>query len=603
MPLTRQTARHPLPNIPTLTDKLEIDMDALEGRDLPTYVKYPGIKDGDIITTVWRGANDRGEPFDDTETATPVRQPDPDLGMVLTIRYDTLMRAKGGAGFYSYRVNGDEATESLRLFCLVGLMARPVWEERLGVVHVLDSHDRVIDFSALGSAGATVYIPHYQAMQVGDVVTLVLSGTDKDGKPVDETTYDCSPRPDDLGKALERPIRRNALRDLVNGRAKLHYVIELKDATDPLRSPVQEFEVLETPATEPPLPAMNIVGFSGDVLDPDAFPDGLIIQTTCPAQARAGDLVLCHWNGGKVENRHVFALRLDASSLPDGLMQFGLDPNALGASIGDQVELFFQIARPGWALSSASVSFKVQRARGRRLPPSIERTTAEAGGAFGSAIEFTEGAWVEVPADAVQDQDGVRVHWQGDPYAGQVTVETPDDPALPLRFKIPADYIAANMEQNDVASVKRFPVSYTLVTDSGELPSETLGLRIQPVPRSSYQQLICDEADGLGNLNVGALQADPSLVLRSWPFMAVGNRVTIKVTGVLAGGGEYRKTLRDAQRVDADDVAQQYVVATVPLDDLKTLAVDSRMSMMAEISFDDGQSTHAVPDSNVSIRA
>lgn len=604
MTLTKQVARYPLPSIPTLTDKLEIDVDALQGADLPTYVNYPGITVGHEITVIWRGANGSGGPFDDLESVTPVLDPDPTVGMLVPIRNGTLISARGGAGFYSYRVNGDEATESFRLFCLVGLVERPVWEERLGVVQVLESHDQVIDYDALGSAGATLYIPHYQAMQVGDAVTLVLNGIDEDGKPVAEKEYDCSPSAADLGNALKCPVRRTDFRDLVNGRADIHYLITLKGETAPLQSPGQEFAVMQTPVPGTPyLPAMSIDGFSGDVLDPDAFLDGLIIQARCPALAKAGDWVLCHWNGGRVENRHILALRLDASNLPEGLMQFSLAPQALIDSVGDEIELFFQIARERWALSSQRLSFKVERARGPRPAPTIEKTTAEAGGAVGSATEFKREAWVNVPPDAVQDKDTVKVHWEGDPYAGRVTVETPDDPAAPLRFKIPAEYIAANMEQRDDASAKRFPVSYTLVTDSGELPSETLQLRIQPMPRNEYKQLICDEADGLGNLSIGALKADPSLVLHTWPFMAVGNRVTISVTGTQAGGGNYSKTLRNAQKVDADEVAKGRVVATVPLQDLKGLAINSRMSMKAEISFDDGQSTHAVPDSNVSIRS
>jgi hypothetical protein len=596
-----EVTRHPIPSIP-LTDKLEIDVHALEGGDLPTYVKYPDIKDGDIITVIWRGANPSGEPFDDTESGTLVFNPDPVLGMQVLIRNDTLLKALGGAGFYSYRVNGDVPTESFRQFCLVGLTDRPIWQEHLGVVQVLESHNLVMDYSALGSQGATVYIPPYQAMQVGDTVTLVLNGRDEDDKPVPETHYDCSPTAADLGKALKCLIRRSDLRDLVNGRADLHYLIQLKGTTDPLQAPVQTFEVQDNPSGEPKLPAMSIVGFSGDVLDPDAFQSGLVIQAQFPAEVKAGDRVLCHWSGGKVDNRQVLALRLDASSQPDGLMQFSLDPKALDASVGDEVELFFQIAHEKWALSSTPLSFKVERARGDLRPPTVEKTTAEEGGAVGSAVEFKNEVWVNVPADAVQGEDSVKVHWQGDPYAGRITVEAPDDPDKPLRFKIPGEYIAANMEQNENASAKRFPVFYTVVTEHGDLDSTPLMLRIQPVPRSGYRQLVCYEANSNGHLELSALSKDPSLTLSDWPYMAVGNQVTIWVTGVLADGGEYRKVLREAVKVDAVEAAAKMVVATVPLPDLHLLAVDSRMSMKAEISFDDGKSTFGVPDSGVSIR-
>lgn len=602
-PALTETLLYPLPHIPSLTAEGEIDVDALASGDLETYVNYAGIQNGDLIKVIWRGSNPHGEPFDDTSAITPVVDPDPELGMRVDITNRVITGGQGGWAFYSYQVNEDEQKESCRQFCYLGVRERPIHQERLGVVQVLESHDLVIDYGSLGSVGATVHVPHYQAMQVGDEVTLVLNGHDEDGNAVEERFFDCSPQADDLGGALQCQIRRSELRDLVNGRVELHYLVKPNGATVPLQAPTQIFAVWQTPADEPPLPAVEIDGFSGDALDPDAFPSGLVIQARCPAQAMAGDVVLCHWNGGKVDNRHILALRLDASSLPGSLMQFSLDSAALAASVDDEVELFFQIAREGWALSSAPLSFRVQRARGPRVAPTVEKTTPETNGAFGSAFEFKDGAWVNVPPGVVREGDSVKVHWEGDPHAGRVTVEAPDSPDAPLRFKVPAQYIAANMEQNNTASAKRFPVSYTLVTDSGELPSQVTGLRIMPMPRSNYQQLVCDEADGLGQLSIGSLTKDPSLVLRSWPFMTVGNQVTIQVTGVLSGGGAYQRTLRDAQQVDAAEVAQQMVVATIPLRDLKGLAVNSNMTLKASISFDGGKSTHAVPDGSVSIRA
>jgi len=52
--------RNPLPEIPALTAAGEIDVEALGGADLETYVNYPGIQDGQLITVVWRGADALG---------------------------------------------------------------------------------------------------------------------------------------------------------------------------------------------------------------------------------------------------------------------------------------------------------------------------------------------------------------------------------------------------------------------------------------------------------------------------------------------------------------------------------------------------------------
>lgn len=597
--------RYPLPHIPSLTADSEIDVAALNGADLETYINYPAIQDGDVITVVWRGTDALGEPIDDTQAATPVFNPDPDKGMRVNIRNKLLTDADGGWAFYSYQINGDEQNESVRQFCYVGLRNRPVAQERLALVQVLQSHDRVIDYSAISTA-ATLYIPPYQAMQVGDKVTLLLNGQEQDGTPIREIAYDCSPGADDLGQVLACTARRADWRDLVDGTAQLHYQVELKDQPGTvLQAPLQIFQVRGAPASEPLLPAPDILGFDGsDVLDPAFFANGLTVQVPCPAEAMPGDLVLCHWAGTRVDNRHLQALRLDASSLPGGLMHFHLDLKALDASVGDDVEVFLQIAREGWALSSAPLAFKVERARGPLLAPTVDKTTSDGGTnhIVGSASEFRPGALVTVPEGVVKEGDRVRVNWLGDPHGGRTTVLEPDDPLQPLTFRVPPEFIAANMEQNENAADKRFPVSYTLETDKGELDSPGALLRIHPVPRNGYLGVICHEAQANNDLLVGQLTEAPHLVLKDWPYMALGNQVTIWVTGVLAAGGAYQKTLRDAVPVDADELAEAMVVARWPLQEVRSLAIGSSATLHARISFDGGKSTFAVPETSVQIR-
>lgn len=597
-----QTINPPLPFIPTLTDRREIDVDALEG-DLDTYVNYPGIHNNDTITVKWRGTDGQGLPFDDIDSATPVFNPDPVLGQRVQIKKETLLWARGGAAFYSYQVldwEGTQQPESLRLHCLVGLVERPEWNEQLPVVQVLESHDRVIDYSTLGS-GATVIIPYYQALQIGDVVKVVLNGEDDSGSPV-QKEFNVSPKEGGAAAVLSGSIPRSQLRDFKGRSIDLHYTIILKGSKIALRSPTQTFEVLEVAATEPYLPAMEIVGFSGGVLDPEAFKTGLVIKAKCPVRAEAGDVVLCHWLGDTVDNRHVMVQRLDASSQPNGVMQFGVSPASLDVSVGDDVDVFFQIARQGWAVNSQPLSFKVERVRGHLLPPNVIDTTGEDDGAVGSATQFEKGAKVQVPSSGVREGDRIKVNWQGNAYAGNVTVEEPDDPTAPLLFTIPPDYIAANMELNNASSLKRFPVTYTLVTNEGELTSDALKLRIQPVPPGGYHPAFCDDAESNGELSKKKLVTDPNIVLPVWPFMAVGNTVTLKVTGMLTTGVTYERTIRDAVKVEVDDVKEEMVVATVPLADVKNLKSDTDLHLWATISFDDGESFHVLPNGRVMIR-
>lgn len=600
-----KASRYPLPDIPALTGDREIDIDALGADDLDTYVNYPGMQVGDVITPVWRGASAQGEPFDQIDAGRPVIDPDPNKGFRLGINNAALVPADGGWGFYSYFVNNDMNNESMRQFCFIGLRDHPVVAEQLATVQVQPSHDLYIDYTQVqANAGATLYIPPYQAMQVGDQVTVVLNGEESNGDPIREKTYDCSPQADDLGHVLTCEVRSSDFRDLVDGVAKFHYSVELAQQAGTLQAPEQSFAVGAGPTPEPLLPAPSIVGFTGgDVLDPDLFTSGLTLQSVCPVQAMPGDQVMCHWVGKQVENRHVLTLRLDASSQPGGLLQFTLDSKAVASSVGDSIEVSMHIAREGWATSTLPLAFKVERTRGSLQAPSIEQTTADgSGNVVGSAIEFRGGAWVNVPANAVQNGDTVKVHWDGDALGGNTTVEAPADPEKPLRFLVPAQFIAANMEQSNDLAAKRFPVSYTLTSSQGEFSSDPVALRIQPVPRGNYQQVLCHEADGLGILNVGALIEEPHLVLNAWPYFAVGNQVTISVSGTLAAGGAYQKTVRAAAPVTADEFKTNMVVARLALQDLRGLANNSSMTLRASISFDGGKTAFVVPDATLRIQ-
>ncbi|MNO33571.1 hypothetical protein D3C76_235820 [compost metagenome] len=84
--------------------------------------------------------------------------------------------------------------------------------------------------------------------------------------------------------------------------------------------------------------------------------------------------------------------------------------------------------------------------------------------------------------------------------------------------------------------------------------------------------------------------------------MAVGNTVTLKVTGMLTTGVTYERTIRDAVKVEVDDVKEGMVVATVPLADVKNLKSDTDLHLWATISFDDGESFHVLPNGRVMIR-
>ncbi|CAG8865336.1 hypothetical protein PS627_01240 [Pseudomonas fluorescens] len=603
----RISVRYKIPSIPApfLTPANEVDVDILGAQDLPVYVNYDGIQEGDTLRPVWRGADPQGEPFDALGSVVRVVDPDPDLGVLVTITNSEVVDARGGHAFLSYIVNGNDEQESFRRFCFVGV--RPQGEA-LPVVQVIESHDQAIVLADLGGNGARVVVAPYTAMQAGDEVTLVFQGYDDFGYKLPVKQYPLQVTDQATGKPLQWLVPKSQFSSIENGRAELHYRLKLKGQTDEVLAPVQTFSVPATaPSLPDPLPVVKIDDYAGGPLDPGMFPAGMTLRLATPGLASSGDHVLLHWLGADLDNRYSQSLRLDTSCVPGSELVFKLDHQAVVNSAGDDITVFYQIAREGWALSADRLRFAVDMPR--TLPLLSVRNAAGEGTGKGvvEALYLTrEGAYVTVPASAdVRPGESLRVHWEGHANGGRHVAEQPVAGET-HRFQIPPSAIAANMEQVAGEDEKRFAIRYEVVTAQGGIFSAPYNLRILPIAVSDYQPPNCLEATA-GSLSVASLGArDATLEVASWAFMALGQLVTLSVAGVDGNGNATTEHLLTAAPVTQAQLDAGKVVQPIPNTFIKSLKVGTSMSMNLNLSFDGGDTTFprsAPISSRLTIRA
>lgn len=585
------------PGIPSLTANNEIDLDSLGGNALSTFIVYAGMAAGHEVFPRWVGSAPNGEAFDDVMSSffVPIGF-DPIQGVEVTIGNQELQGAAGGWAFYSYTVNdGISPTESLRRFCYVGLRPPAAGLEALSVVLAGEAHDLTVNPSTLGTTMALL-IPAYQAMQVDENVTLTLNGVDDRGRPY---TWERTLKVATPGELLQTAVERTWLRRLDGGYFDAVYDIAFKDGGT-ARSPVQRFQVDSRAVLPDRLDAPLIDGLApGEPLDPARFRDGMTVRV--PAYPQHGmalsDRVLMYW----LANDNVYqALRVDPSSLASGSLLFNLEPHWLMSSQGRDATLGYQFARAGHSLMSKPLEVTVVQSR-TLAPPLVLDAVAESGGGRLAAYLATYGVLVDVPADVpLQSNERIEMHWWGHPEMGRQIVTGPISSNRPLRFRIDARYVAANMERNDAAVAKRFKVFYRLVRKNDPnsyVDSEPFMLRVLPLASSDYPRLACLDTT-TPELSLQSVPNGARFRLDPWAFGAGQQWLSVWVEGVWRA--EVEEVLWEGQ-VSAQQAANG-VEVLLPRATLEQQVINDSFTVRARVSFDGGHHYFSMRSLSLTLR-
>ncbi|QHE96681.1 hypothetical protein LCG56_25975 [Pseudomonas cannabina pv. alisalensis] len=570
----------PAPKVPDLQQPGNyLDLDQLGSADLVTWIDYPGIKNGDRFMPNWRGCGAQGVVDDYVGDVIEVVGLQPE-GMRLLINNPLLMRLDKGWVFYSYIIEGS-VDESLRLFFYVG--KRPSTAAGLGVPQCKESHDLKLDPDLLWQVNeVSIVTPPYLAMREGDRVTLTLDLYFDESSILYSLSWSQVLTVKEVGQPLQWPIPASEFVPIENGFALMSYRIEYADSALTTVSVTQSLDIVAPSVAL--LPALKIKDFNGGSLNPEAFPDGITLLID-PFGMQIDDDVVVYVSSG---NRLVQTLRADISNLDSGVLQFSLAKAWLSANNGKEIELVYQYARPGHAASS--LPRKVMLSRPLDLPaPVIDGAIIDDSGEWGVeghvyANWLLNGVKIRIPKEAfIGDDYTVQMHWEGNTSTGSFIADpSPDDPRL---FVIPPTAVPANMD-------KWVGVYYRVVSplQSGTSPVFKLEVRglgsvwpyiqiMRPRVTDTLLSLAEVPPEGAG------------LDLASWAYMAPGQRVRIKATGLSQSGSTQMVGLRTgaAEPVSEAEYRARQVSVIIPKDFLESLQRNSLTNTVTvEVSFDDG---------------
>ncbi|WP_157061556.1 hypothetical protein [Pseudomonas sp. P97.38] len=581
----------PPPEVPMLGSDNTVDLDNLGSADLVTYIDYPGIAEGDAFWPTWRGRGPLGEIIDhsDNRVVIGLGELKPE-GMRVEIPNDVLRALDQGQVLYSYRMDDASAPdgrgeESLRRFFQVGSRAS-AW---LPVPQVKESHDRDVDLASLvGTAGATVVVPPYRAMSVGDRVTLTMKRFFDDGYPWEDFISNKTLTEPDLGQPLQWRVPFDQLDIIENGSALLSYSIVYATPTVPSQSHEQALRIV--PPQTPLLPAPRVKDYTDEMLDPEAHPNGITLVIEPYPGIQVDDEVVLYAVG---DPREIKTLRVDPSTVDSQVLQVHVDHAWLSANNGKTVELTYQYARPGHAGTSMALTLMLRRPL-HLPPPEIEGVIREGEDdeyrGYLLATRITGGVYIKVPDEAVIGlQDSVQMHWEGYGDSGSHIA----DPTVgnPKRFYIPPRSLPANMG-------KRLDVFYR-VTPPGEpsYKSRVFDLEIKDITSGWPTLQIHSPASPSNRISLAQVADEVIFRLGTWTFIAQGQRVKITATGLLAGGGEDTFNLREgaAETVTQEEYLAGELFSRLPRSFLERLQLNNQFDVLVETSFDEGFSYKAFP--------
>ncbi|MFJ4053994.1 hypothetical protein ACIPZC_11080 [Pseudomonas sp. NPDC089743] len=575
------------PTIDGLTAFNEIDLNALGDEPLKTVIKYTGMAVNDYVVVRWLGRSAAGEAYDYSANYTLEAEHLVD-GLEVKITNSYIKDAAGGEAFYSYTSEADGGSDeaaSLRTFCYIGVRPRG-HVETLSVLQVVDSHGLIVQPVNLPSSGVRVVVPPYQAMQIGDKVTLTVECYDPDGTPEGRWQQVVTVAEEHFGEsAISHAVPKSEFDWIDPGYVLASYEIAFA-VGGLLKSPVQRLEVDSTSTLPGYLEKPTIDGYvEGESLDPSRFPDGLLVKLPDYPGIADSDYLTLQWSipGGQL---YMPSVRVDPSTRAAASILFHISPQILALSQGSNVSVSYLYGRQGQALRSEVLQVAVDNARVLNVP-SVEGAAADGDADIGHILAdlSTGGVYVNVPRAITLPGEELQVHWAGTGPLGEYVAKVPDSPDDPLRFLIPPEYVPGNMGRTPADASWRFNVFYRLSSESGTIDSMPYKLRIKPLDSATLPTV--DLTDGPVYLHK-LPEAGARLNMIKWPFIARGQLLTIVMEGVNPRGETVQFIVRDEKPITDAEVREGVKNEMLPKSELRKLKEGENFTLYARVSFNNG---------------
>ncbi|MGE1177309.1 Ig-like domain repeat protein, partial [Pseudomonas bananamidigenes] len=375
---------------------------------------------------------------------------------------------------------------------------------RLVAPIIKESVNGIITIIDLNQRDVTVQV-HIQGSDfaLNDSVEMTWIGTPFTGKPLIHTET----KPvDNIPSVMEFKVPYAQVRAIAMGRADASYVLTKADGSPPLSSK-REFANVVGDVSMPDAP--TILELLGDILESDRPYATVRIKYLTIAN---GDLVAGHWIGEKSNGQpyvHEFTHTVSDNEAKEGFFTVYIDAEHIIVLGNGRLDLWYTVSNDKPELYGVSDSehllVKVQTVTATLPRPEVEEADKDKDVLDPSKVFDVVHILIENPP--TQKDDIVTWYWQATHPLGSISDQLPItslSAGKPLRFRVPAEYVTANIGQYVKVryslwrpSNQRYEHSATLNLLIGELVGELPPPKVVQAPDD-----ILNPKDGLNGADV-----------------------------------------------------------------------------------------------------
>ena len=371
----------------------------------------------------------------------------------------------------------------------------------------------------------TISVPYYAGRNPGDELYIVCEGTTANGSP---TYYDAyaSVASEAEGAPVLVNLPKAEVQRLDGGSLTLYYSVNGQQPSDTLR--------LSVGVAAPSLPKPTVTeADASDVLDPGDVNPVIGVSVIVPYTATvADDVVVLRWRGSSTnapDGQRTLTINTAGKPVP-----FTVPFTYVSGNLHGTVDVSYTITRGANMLGNSIV-------RQLRIGAALELTAPsvkEATGATLNPISAKDVLTVVVPANTgLLPSDRLKITWTGaagTPSGGSYT-SGESLVSAGLEIAIPNSVVAFNLG-------KSVTVSYEVIRGSdAAVRSPAFSLAVLGLGQNDLltgkPKILQAANNGDGNeLDVNAISADVTCWLGTWPHIAAGQDVWLRLKGTKADG-------------------------------------------------------------------
>jgi hypothetical protein len=559
----QQDPNLPAPIVPLAPGGVLLEPNRADPDGLLVEVTYPSMSVDDTIALIFNGE----------DTLVP-QKGNAELKVTFIVPKEYVAKTVGKTVQVSYSVAGN--TGAVRSQTL-DLDVRLIPVGQLTAPQIVQAVGGVLDVGGLQTA-ADIFVNAWPLIALKQKTWMQLEGSGNLKLPVWQGY--------EIGStgAQVATVQRKDLQNLTDG-SQLNLVLEVSfDDGLPLQPfPIRTYQIKTAP--EYALGALELVGATGDVIDLGVVSgDPVTVHTHAYIGQTAGDRLLLFWAGVAADGTPLTYSReyTVLAGGEAGEVRFEVPRANLESLGGGTLQLSYQIIKVGGGIQNSPVTSYSVTAVALVLPAPV---IVEASDNTLDPLKALEGAKFRVTYPDMQTSDIIKPIWN---KIASIIPWRKGEADGTVESTVPATMIGAVIG-------KTIDISYQVERDGRTYFSDTFNLTVGLIPADKLTTPQITQATG-GSLDIGALQGDANITVDAWPFIAIGQKMWMRLEG------SSNLDLPGWQGYEISSPGEQ--ATTVSKDDyLINLTDGSTLRLILEVSFDSGLTRLAFPVQNYAVIA